>query len=29
MEVKVLQAFLPRIRKTTPNKRSSRKGIRE
>ena len=29
MEVKVLQAFLPRKRKTTPNKRSSRKGIRE
>ena len=29
MEVKVLQALLPRIRRTTLNKESSRKGMRE
>ena len=29
MEVKVLQALLPRRRTTTPNKESSRKGIRK
>ena len=29
MEIKVLQDFLPRRRTTTPNKGSSRKGMRE
>ena len=29
MEVKVLQAFLPRGKRITPNKESSRKGMRE
>ena len=29
MEVMVLQALLPRIRRTTLNKESSRKGMRE
>ena len=29
MEVKVLQAFLPRRRTTTPNKQSSKKWMRK